>query len=274
MIGEFSDLIMRPLENKVIVLTRAEEQLKDGLDEFSKYGASVFTFPTIDIIPSDNYEDFDKILFLEQIDYLIFTSSNTVRFFTERLKALNTSIEFGKIKVVAVGAKTKEKCLTNNIPVDFVPKVFSGEEIAAELSQKNLKDKTVFIPCSELSRDELPAALKRLGAIVHTVPVYKVTLPKNDILDKNISKLNSIKPDVFVFTSPSTFRNFLTIMKIKEPSVYFKNYKVAAIGTTTKTAIEDMNVEVDIVPVEFTIKGLAKQVAEYYSKTDLREKQD
>ena len=48
-------------------------------------------------------------------------------------------------------------------------------------------------------------------------------------------------------------------MKIDNPVTYFKNYYVAAIGPTTKSAIENSKVKVSIMPDEFTIKGSGKQ---------------
>ena len=82
---------------------------------------------------------------------------------------------------------------------------------------------------------------------------------QKNLYRQNIEQLNSRKPDVFIFTSPSTFENFLLIMNINNPVSYFKNYDVAAIGPTTKSAIENSKVKVSIMPDEFTIKGLGKQ---------------
>ena len=87
---------------------------------------------------------------------------------------------------------------------------------------------------------------------------------QKNLSHKNIEQLNSSKPDVFIFTSPSTFDNFLLIMNIDNPVSYFKNYNIAAIGPTTKSAIENNKVKVSIMPDEFTIKGLATKMVEFY----------
>jgi len=43
---------------------------------------------------------------------------------------------------------------------------------------------------------------------------------------------------------------------------------VAAIGPTTKSAIENSKVKVSIMPDEFTIKGLASKMIEFYRKSE------
>lgn len=70
--------------------------------------------------------------------------------------------------------------------------------------------------------------------------------------------------DLFIFTSPSTFENFIQIMDLNNPVNYFKKFDIAAIGPTTRSAIESKKVKVNIIPDEFTIDGLVKKVIEYY----------
>ena len=72
---------------------------------------------------------------------------------------------------------------------------------------------------------------------------------------------------MFIFTSPSTFENFLQIASKlvgTNPVKYFTGYDVAAIGPTTRAAIESRNVEVNIMPKEYTLEGLTKAIIEYY----------
>ena len=114
----------------------------------------------------------------------------------------------------------------------------------------------------------MPKGLEELGAKITAVPVYNVSLPSKESVQYNVDKLNSSQPDVFIFTSPSTFENFLIIMNINNPVSFFKNYDVAAIGPTTKAAIENSKVKVSIMPDEFTIKGLANKMVEFYNKIE------
>jgi uroporphyrinogen-III synthase len=258
---------VRPLKNKTIVLTRTVEQSKESSAIFSELGADVIVFPTLEIVSPNSWERFDEvILSSKKIDFVVFTSAHAVTMFLKRCNELNKQIDLDQLKVVAVGNKTKSVCEENKIKVDIVPKKFSGEGVVEELSKFDLKDKLVFIPRSAIGREVLPKGLEELGARIITVPVYNVSLPSKESVKENIEQLNSSKPDVFIFTSPSTFENFLIIMSINNPISFFKNYDVAAIGPTTKSAIEKSKIKVSIMPDEFTIKGLANKMVEFYNK--------
>jgi uroporphyrinogen-III synthase len=256
---------VRPLKNKTIVLTRTVEQSKESASAFSELGADVIIFPTLEIVPPSSWNEFDKIVSEQnKIDFIIFTSAHAVKMYTKRLKELNLEIHYKQMKVVAVGSKTYSICEKYNVPVHIIPKRFSGEGVVDALSKFDLKDKTIFIPRSALGREDLPHGLRELGAIIKTVPVYNVSLPTKENISENIKKLNTSKPDLFIFTSPSTFENFMQIMDISNPMSYFKGYDVAAIGPTTQSAIENKRVKVNIMPDEFTIQGLVKKVIEFY----------
>jgi uroporphyrinogen III methyltransferase/synthase len=265
----FNNNKVRPLKNKTIVLTRTVEQSKESSAIFSELGANVIVFPTLEIVPPTNWESFDNlVLSNKKIDFIVFTSVHAVTMFLKRCNEIDKQIHFEKIKVVAIGNKTKSVCEENNIKVDIVPKKFSGEGVVEELSKHSLKDKLVFIPRSAIGREDLPKGLEEQGAKIITVPVYNVSLPSKESIQLNIDKLNSGKADVFIFTSPSTFENFLLIMNINNPVSFFKNYDIAAIGPTTKSAIENSKVKVSIMPDEYTIKGLANKMIEFYKEKE------
>ena len=256
-----------PLKDKTIVITRTVDQSYESSKIFIRLGADVIVFPTLEIVPPSSWQPFDEILTgKDNIDYLIFTSAHAVSMFKKRCDELSLTINFtsGMLKVVAVGSKTANVCKELGIPVHIIPQKFSGEGVVDELSKYDLKDKVVFIPRSAIGREALPNGLKELGAIIKTAPVYNVALPAFDNLKAPVEKLNKSKPDLFIFTSPSTFENFLQILSITDPAKYFNGCRIAVIGPTTKSAIEERKVKVDIMPDEFTIDGLAKTIVDYY----------
>ncbi|MFO7526298.1 MAG: uroporphyrinogen-III synthase [Ignavibacteriaceae bacterium] len=261
----FNTNSVRPLKNKKFVLTRTVEQSKESASAFSELGAEVIIFPTLEIVPPSSWDEFDRIVSeQDKIDFIILTSAHAVKMYAKRLKELNIEILYKQIKVVAVGSKTYSVCEKHNVPVHIIPKKFSGEGVVEALSKYDLKNKLVFIPRSAIGREDLPHGLAELGAIIKTVPVYNVSLPTKENISENIKRLNNSKPDLFIFTSPSTFENFLQIMDITNPISYFNGYDIAAIGPTTQSAIESKKVKVNIMPDEFTIQGLVKKVIEYY----------
>ncbi len=263
----FDDKKMLPLKNKTIVITRTVEQSKESSAVFSELGANVIIFPTLEIVPPSSWKQFDEAVNdYNKIDFIVLTSAHSVRMFIQRIKELNVTFNFSKMKVVAVGNKTAGICKELGIPVNIVPSKFSGDAVVDELSKYDLMGKVIFIPRSAIGREALPQGLRELGAIIKSVPAYNVSFPSDENIKSNIEQLNANRPDLFIFTSPSTFENFLQIMKIEDPVRFFKGYLVAAIGPTTKSSIEDRKVKVDIIPDEFTIDGLAKAIVDHYKK--------
>ncbi len=262
----FNDIKELPLKGKTIVITRTVEQSKESASALTSLGAKVIIVPTLEIVPPTDWTKFDSVVsHPEKIDFIIFTSVHAVQMFAKRCWDIGALINYNRTKVVAVGNKTSSYCHKHNISVNIVPDKFSAEGVIEALSKYNLKNKVVFIPRSAIGREELPKGLKDLGAIIKSVPVYNVSIPAGDRLKENLNELNSANVDLFIFTSPSTFENFLQIANVKNPFQYFNRFDVAAIGPTTKEAIESKKVKVKILPDEYTINGLTKKIVEYYS---------
>ena len=258
----FKNDAVLPLKDKTIVLTRTVEQSKEAASELTRLGAKVIVFPTLEIVPPSSWDAFDSVVSdSHNIDFIIFTSSHAV----EMCNELKINFNFENINVVAIGNKTSTVCEQLMIPVTIVPRKFSSDGVIDALSKFDMGGKTVFIPRSSIGREELPRGLKDIGAIIKSVPVYNVSLPTKEHIKDNLEKLKTINPDLFIFTSPSTFENFLQIVNIINPSEHFKNFDIAAIGPTTKTAIENRRVKVNVMPDEYTIDGLIKKIIAYYN---------
>lgn len=262
----FSNIKELPLKGKTIVVTRTIEQSQESAAALTSLGAKVITVPTLEIVPPSDWSKFDSIVsHPEKIDFIIFTSVHSVEMFSKRCREIGALINYNQTKVVAVGNKTSAYCHRNNINVNIVPDKFSAEGVIEALSKYNLKNKVVFIPRSAIGREELPLGLKELGAIIKSVPVYTVAIPSGERVKQSLQQLETSDVDLFIFTSPSTFENFLQIADVKNPFQYFNRFDVAAIGPTTKEAIESKKVKVKILPDEFTLNGLTKKIVEYYS---------
>jgi uroporphyrinogen-III synthase/AcrR family transcriptional regulator len=262
----FNNIKELPLKGKTIVITRTIEQSRESASSLTSFGANVIIVPTLEIVPPSDWSKFDSVVaHPEKIDFIIFTSVHSVEMFSRRCREIGVIINYNRTKVVAVGNKTSSYCHKNNISVNIIPDKFSAEGVIEALSKYNLKNKVVFIPRSAIGREELPLGLKDLGAVIKSVPVYNVAIPSGDNINASLQQLDSTKVDLFVFTSPSTFENFLQIANVKNPFQYFSRFNIAAIGPTTKEAIESRKVKVNILPDEFTINGLTKKIIDYYS---------
>jgi hypothetical protein len=68
----FNNNKVRPLKNKTIVLTRTIEQSKESAAIFSELGADVIVFPTLEIVPPNNWDRFDELILSDKKLILLF----------------------------------------------------------------------------------------------------------------------------------------------------------------------------------------------------------
>lgn len=254
------------LKNKTIVLTRSGEQAVEPRKKLESLGANVITFPTIKIVPISVFNHFDTYAEkIKEFDYIVFTSENAVEYSIKRLRETKRELP-EDLQVVCVGKKTAEKCEEYGIKVDIVPADYSAEGLLKYFSDKDIVEKKFFIPSSAIARTELKMGLLQQKADVVQIPIYDAAMPDEDEIVKGKKQLEGKKIDLIIFTSPTTFNNFLKIMDIDKPSKFFKEIKIAAIGPTTASEIERAGLKVDISPSTFTMDDLIDAIIIFYSK--------
>ncbi len=244
---------MPALRDKIVLITRSREQSPKEIAMLEQEGAAVIAFPTIRTKSIENTNQIDSAVNnLNDYNYIIFSSKNAVKFFIDRLKALDKSIP-DSCRIICVGSKTHEYTTWNNIKVDIVPEEFSARGILQALASEDKSNKKVLIPTSVIARDELSNGLKKAGADVHVIPVYDVQPPELTEVAGQINEIIKMNVDAFIFTSPSSFVNCLKLLSVENSAEYFSNTVVVAIGDTTKDAIVKYGINEVIVPTEFTV---------------------
>jgi uroporphyrinogen-III synthase len=221
----------------------------------------LISFPTIKIV--QNTLDEEKIARLSKwnsYDFLIFTSVNAVKYFR---KFINSDKTKHGAKIICTGSKTKEACERINIEVDLMPDEFSAKGILSLLAKSKINNKKILIPCSAIARAELKGGLKKLGALVDFIPVYNVEVPPVEEYSAILEKCRINEPHILLFTSPSSFDNFLKIFEVKSKEGFFNAKLIAAIGNTTAAAIESHGLKVNILPSNFTLMDTVNEILNF-----------
>jgi uroporphyrinogen-III synthase len=256
---------MQSLFNKTILLTRSKQQIEASASFFKELGANVIEFPTIKIVEPDDWSKFDNLILSTKFDFIIFTSANSVKYFHKRLQQLNIKFDFKNLKVIAIGNSTAEASKACSIKVNFIPNKFSVNGLIKEFDEFDFENKNVLIPQSDIGKKDFYDELHKRKANVYSAVVYKNIIPEVDDLTEKIHLINNTEIDVFVFTSPSTFKNFVELLNIKNLKSYFGNKLIAAIGDTTKNEIEKSGLLVKIKPQISTLKNLANEIAKHFN---------
>lgn len=257
---------MNTLKNKTILVTKSKSEAEKSIRQLADQGAEIIYFPTIKVLPLTNSPELnDALNMFGRFDYLVFTSTNAVEVFSDIVK--KKKLDLSKLKIAAVGKSTSEECENLGFTVDIIPDEFSAEGLIYKFSEFELTNKKIFIPGSSLSRGELNIGLSELGAQVFSVPIYDVV--KNDLVNLKAEhqKIQKKHPGIFIFTSPSSFGNFLKLMNVSDVEKFFGRSLLCAIGTTTENAIREKGLAVHIVPKIFSLHGVAEAIIEYFQLT-------
>ena len=256
-----------PLEGKKILITRAREQSAGFAEELRKLGAEVVPFPTIEIVPPLRWDGFDHAIDrLKSYDWIIFTSANGVHFFRQRLKERGKRLRLPvSLRVCAIGPATAKQLNGIGIPVDYVPKEYIAEAVLEGFKEMGVQGKRILLARAKIARDVLPKGLRKMGAELDVVEVYRTVKPRGG--SKKLRRLlEEDKMDVITFTSSSTVNHFADLLKKENVKRSLKGTVIACIGPVAARTAKSWGMKVEIQPKEYTIPGLTQAIAKYFIK--------
>ncbi|MFQ5400368.1 MAG: uroporphyrinogen-III synthase [Anaerolineae bacterium] len=245
-----------PLRGKRIVVTRSVEQAGVFGDKLRRLGAIPIIFPVIRFVPLPPDLLDAALQQMGRYGWLIFTSSNAVRFFFQRADHVGLALSLPR--VAAVGPATAQALHARRIELDFIPDKFTGESLAAGLG--DLAGQGVLLPRAKMGRPKIVELLRAQGAEVDEVALYDTVtaVPTH----KAITELEK-GFDIITFASPSSVRNFLKIVADKSARTLLGQATIACIGPVTAAKAKKCGLSPSIVPDEYTMDGLIGAMANY-----------
>jgi uroporphyrinogen III methyltransferase / synthase len=256
----------KSLAGKKILITRAREQSGNFATRLKQLGAEVIEFPTIEIVPPTRWNELDRAIDqLKSYNWILFTSANGVNFFWQRLKEKGDSPYLPpSLKICAIGPATADQLKRKEISVHYVPKKFIAESILEGFKKMRMEGKRILLARAKEARDILPKGLRKMGAEVDVVEVYRTVRPKGG--SKKMKKLlTEEKIDVMTFTSSSTVNHFAELLKKEDLKKLAKGIAIACIGPVTARTAKEWGLKTQIQPRQYTIPGLTRAIAEYFA---------
>jgi hydroxymethylbilane synthase len=253
-----------PLAGRRVIVTRSAKQGRDLTEGLQRLGAEVIACPTIEIKDPANWEQLDRALkHLSWYDWLAFTSANGVEYFLRRLDGLGHGrAELVAHKVCAVGRKTAEKLVEEQIPVDLTPERFTADALVEEFIKRfgirqRLRGARMLLPASRTTRDVIRPALEKVGVYVEVVEAYQTVLPATSGAEVT-QLIREANADFIIFTSPSTVTNLAALLETDHLAPHLAKTRVACIGPVTAEAAQLYGLEVHIQPDEHTSEALVR----------------
>jgi len=249
----------KPLFGKRVLVTRSREQASALSERLRELGAEPLEYPSIEIAPPKDMIPLDEaIARLPTYDWLIFTSANGVRSLVDRMSEKRMDIEaLGRPRIAAVGPATAQALAGYGLRVDYLPEVYTTEEIAAGIG--NVAGQRILLPRAERAPKHLAQALRAKGAVVDEVVAYRTLAVGAP--DELKALLEDGQIDIVTFTSSSTVRNLVANLPGPTPAKALSGCLVACIGPVTARTAKRLGIPVDVVAAEHTIPGLVEAIA-------------
>ena len=271
-----------PLQGLRILNTRANEQADVFSSQLSVLGAIPVEFPTIRIVAPEDLAPFDhalkRLCESDLYDWLVFTSTNGVKSFFDRLAVQGyTYSSLEKVRIAAIGPSTATSLKKYGARVDLVPPDYIAEAVAASIIEyvrmrgENLNGKRILLPRAAQARNVLIRELQHAGAEVDVVAAYRTLgIGKDDSLGQIIHhQLEAQELDIITFTSSSTVRNFMHWLaefgesfaeEFLHHVLVSGRPKIACIGPITSQTARECGLHVHIEAQEYTVTGLIKAI--------------
>ena len=255
--------------------------------------------PTIAIeakqgIPKE-IENFITRIIEGSIDYAIFMTGPGVYLFMLAARELgfeNKLVEaLNRIIIVSRSFKPKDALAKHGVQTDIVPEENTSEGIAKVLSNYDIQSKKIAILCHGSYPVGLKEQLMTAGAEVLEYSIYKYSLEFNEsgakilnsmgfeykIPEKQkvielVEEINNGSIDAITFTSPPAVHGLFNIAEVhqmkKSLQSSLNNYTIiVAVGPSTKKALEQNSVKVDVVPKVYKIGPMIKALSDYFDQT-------
>lgn len=253
----------RALAGRRVVVTRAAEQAGELCDALEAHGAEVLRCPTIAFAPMPDMQPLRGCLDrLGEFDWIIFTSTNGVRFFADELGRRPVP---AATRLAVVGSSTAEAAAELLRAPDLVPAMFDAEHLLEAFG--DVHGARFLLPQAEAARPTLAAGLEERGARVDAIPTYR-TVPGNP----PESVLADIRGgvDALTFTSPTTALYFADLLG-EDADQIARGAAVICIGPVTAEAVRELGWTVDAVADPHTADGLVDAVVHHFHHTQVAE---
>lgn len=256
----FSWFEKRPLAGVRVLLTRPRELISSMAGILRRRGAEVLELPAIRTAPvSDDTALQEALARLADhgFDWLVFTSPTGVKVFFRKLMETGDIRSLGGVKIAAIGQGTEKALQGFGLRPDFLPSVYDGRTLGAELVKVCAPGSRLLIPRAALGNPELTEELTREGRLAVTdVPTYDTLYESSRVLDEK-TLLESGEVDFAVFTSASTVRGFAESVKGAD----LTKVKAVCIGRQTESAARALGMRTWVAR-KATLEALADCVQE------------
>jgi len=267
----------RPLFGQRVLVTRPAHQAADLAAPLVHLGAEVLLQPAIKIVPPGlqsrvntdwidriakefphygDWTEVDRALnVIDRFDWVIFSSSNGVRFLLERL--LNWRYRdlraLGKIKIAAIGPATAEELARYHLKADVVPDEFQAESLAERLVSAAAGQRFLLVRASR-GREVLADELTKAGGLVEQVVVYDSV----DVERPDPAIAEQMAAGQIAWTTVTSSAIARSLVRLFGDSL--RHTKLVSISPITSATLRELGFEPAAEAKEYTMAGVVEAI--------------
>ena len=263
-----SDRKANSLSGRRIVITRPREQAVEWRHKLESLGASVLELPLIQVRKEVDLDTLAEVLTgFGSYEWMIFTSSNGVKYFFEEFVRVHDDIRaLGLTRIAVVGEATAAAVRELYLRVELQPRKASGEELARELiARESMDSAKVLVVTGNLNREILVQKLEEARAIVDCLPVYKTE--ETDLAkDPAAGEFRAHGADAILFASPSAAQSFFDQAASLKLAIKAHRPLAGSIGPSTTATMKQLGLPVDFEAAEASLESLVQGLTRKLSR--------
>ncbi|MFA5311790.1 MAG: uroporphyrinogen-III synthase [Methanomassiliicoccales archaeon] len=260
-----------------LAIMRTKDKMVESMDMAKGMGFDVmFASPLeLDGLDTPDFWRFVDELEAGRVGRVMLTSSTAIKYMFKLLesrdRASSAFTQLNKRGIIAIGPVTAEEAKAKWLKVEAVPERFTSDGLVRLLKGKVATGEVVWVVRSDKGSDVLRKGLEMMGAKVEEVPVYSLnrTEPDRALLDMYFFTVNG-GIDVYAFTSSLSAQAFIEEGERKYGGKQFgtalNSSIVAAIGEPTRKTLEEMGIDVDVMPKNATFEDMLRSIKAYVEK--------
>ena len=250
------------LQNKKILVTRAENQAQYFSRKIKKFGGDPYQVPLIKIryLEDPNFQE--VLRKVQQYDWLFFTSANSIEIFFNLSSSYFDINLLANKKIAVVGQKTNEALNRHGHQATFIPTTYNAETMVREFLNMDYLAESILFVRGKRSSDIIPTSLKKAKHNYDCLTVYETA-----VLTENRVMLNQALIDegidYITFTSPSIVNAFFSL---SDDIGQIEEKQIVCIGTTTAQTVIEQGVKNILIPEVFTIEGMLTEISNHIAQ--------
>ncbi len=244
-----------PLFGLRIIVTRPANEAGRAAAVLEELGAEVILAPTVEVRPISDPAPLDAVIRgLSEFDWIVFTSSNGVRFFVDRLERLGRDLRIlGHLRIAAIGPGTASALAEIHLRADLIPESFRSEALAAVLARE-ARGSRILLARADRGRTVLPDELRQVAdvsqvAVYHNVDVESLPADvESRILEGTV--------DWITITSSAIVTRLHALLSVPAREKIGREIGLASLSPVTSETANRLGWDVAVEAGEYTWTGL------------------